>query len=391
MFRRAAILLLTSLPTAVDAAAPGGIDPAVTTIFEKHCVNCHNEKKDKGDFRMDNLIPDFTDEMTAQKWAQVMFRINTGEMPPEDEEPLTREEIGKVVDWVSSRTEEGRAARLARRGPIEHHRLSRAEYANTVRDLLGVEYDVSAPGALNEDPMWHGFDRIGALLTLSPSHVDRYFKAADLVLSRAYPDVEPKVFKKRFDAIDIRYARYNKYKREKMVEMGIADKVRAPLWPKGDFAGLLPHWIPRGQQPGLYRAKIQLSGLPGPDGTVPHLTIWDAKRKRALFDEDVIAPENQPVVLEFEAFLEMPAEIEIQNELPFPFPTDGNHTRNVLDHQDHGFFIHSKDASMLNPTAYKLFDDDGKPIHPLLIIDWIEWEGPLTSEDDLAKRKSYLA
>ncbi|HVJ45841.1 MAG TPA: DUF1592 domain-containing protein, partial [Luteolibacter sp.] len=76
---------------------------------------------------------------------------------------------------------------------------------------------------------------------------------------------------------------------------------------------------------------------------------------------------------------------------PFPFPTDGNHTRNVLDHQDHGFFIHSKDASMLNPTAYKLFDDDGKPIHPLLIIDWIEWEGPLTSEDDLAKRKNYLA
>lgn len=386
MLRRAIIALIC-----LTASASAAIDPAVAGIIEKHCVRCHNDKKDKGDFRIDDLAPDFTTEVIAQKWAQIMFRINIGEMPPEDEDPMTQDEIGKIVDWIATRTEEGRAARLAKRGPVEHHRLSRTEYANTVRDLLGVEYDVSAPGALNEDPMWHGYDRVGALLTLSPSHVDRYFKAADLVLSRAYPDTEPKAFKKRFDAIDIRYARYNRYKREQLVELGIADKVRATLWPKGDIAGLLPHWLPRNQQPGIYRARIQLSGLPGPDGTVPHLTIWDAKKKRALFDEDVIAPEDKPVILEFEAFLEMPLEIEIQNELPFPFPTDGNHTRNVLDHQDHGFFIHSKDASMLNPTAYKLFDDDGKPIHPLLLIDWIEWEGPITGSDDLAKRKSFLA
>lgn len=384
MFRLAAII-----PLCLSASSLAAIDPPVAAIFEQHCMRCHNDKKDKGDFRLDNLAADFSDEMTAQKWAQVMFRINTGEMPPEDEEPMSQDEIGKVVDWISNRSAEGRATRLAKRGPVEHHRLSRTEYANTVRDLLGVHYDVTAPGALNEDPLWHGYDRIGALLTLSPSHVDRYFKAADLVLSRAYPDTEPQAFRKRFDAIDIRYARYHRYKREQIEEMGIADKVRATLWPKGVFAGMLEHWVPRGQAPGVYRARIQLSGLPGPDGTVPHLTIWDANRKIALYDEDVIAPEDKPVILEFEVFLEMPAQIEIHNELPLPFPTDGNHTRNVLDHGDHGFFIHSKDASMLNPTAYKLFDDDGKPIYPMLIIDWIEWEGPVTSGDDLAKRRSF--
>ncbi len=386
MFR---LSLITALLPLSAIAAPAGLDPQVASILEQRCNRCHNEKKDKGDFRLDDLPPDFTTEMTAQKWAQVMFRINTGEMPPEDEEQLTQEEIGKVVDWISTRTEEGRAARLAKRGPVEHHRLSRTEYANTIRDLLGIHYDVSAPGALNEDPMWHGYDRIGSLLTLSPSHVDRYFKAADTVLSRAYPDAPPKVFKKRFDSIDIRYARYNRYKREEIEALGIADKVRSPLWPKGSFAAMMEHWTPRGQQPGIYRARIQLSGLPGPDGTVPHLTIWDAKRKVALFDEDVIAPEDKPVILEFEAFLEMPSLIQIQNELPLPFPTDGNHTRNVLDHGDHGFFIHSQDASMLNPTAYKLFDDDGKPIYPTLIVDWIEWEGPITTPQDEVKRRSF--
>ena len=386
---RFSIIAAFLIPSLAALAGPNGLDPKVAAILEKRCNNCHNEKKDKGDFRLDNLPPDFTTEMLAQKWAQVMFRINTGEMPPEDEEQMTQEEIGAVVDWIANRTEEGRAARLAKRGPVEHHRLSRAEYANTVRDLLGVHYDVAAPGALNEDPMWHGYDRIGALLTLSPSHVDRYFKAADLVLSSAYPETEPKLFKKRFDSIDIRYERYNRYKREQIEALGIADKVRAPLWPKGNFAAMQEHWLPRGQRPGIYRAKIQLSGLPGPDGTVPHLTIWDAKKKQALFDEDVIAPEDKPVVLEFEAFLDMPSRIEIHNELPLPFPTDGNHTRNVLDHGDHGFFIHSKDGSMLNPTAYKLFDDDGKPIYPTLIVDWIEWEGPIITADDLAKRQSF--
>ncbi len=390
MLRPSVIATAFLCQTLLAAETERGITPQVAAILEKHCNRCHNEKKDKGDFRLDDLPPDFTTEMIAQKWAQVMFRINTGEMPPEDEEPMAQDEIGVVVDWVASRTEEGRAARHAARGPVEHHRLSRTEYANTVRDLLGVHYDVSAPGALNVDPMWHGYDRIGSLLTLSPSHVDRYLKAADLVLSRAYPETEPKVFSKRFDSIDIRYTRYRRYTREQIVELGIADKVRAPLWPKGAFAGLQPHWLPRGQQPGIYKARIQLSGLPGPDGTAPHLTIWDANRKRALFDEDVIAPEDKPVILEFEAFLDMPANIEIQNELPLPFPKDGNHTRNVLDHQDHGFFIHSKDGSMLNPTAYKLFDDDGTPIYPMLIVDWIEWEGPVSSAADAEKRKDFL-
>ena len=43
-------------------------------------------------------------------------------------------------------------------------------------------FDVNLPGAFNEDPRWHGFERIGSMLSLSPSHVDRYFKAAETVL-----------------------------------------------------------------------------------------------------------------------------------------------------------------------------------------------------------------
>ena len=88
--------------------------------------------------------------------------MNAGEMPPEDEPQPSPEELGKVVDWLSARSREGQAARMARRGPVAHYRLSRNEYQNTIYDLFGVYYDVNRPGVFNQDPLWHGFDRIGS-------------------------------------------------------------------------------------------------------------------------------------------------------------------------------------------------------------------------------------
>ena len=73
---------------------------------------------------------------------------------------------------------------------MEHYRLSREEYAHTIYDLLGVVYDVEAPGALNEDPRWRGFNRIGALLSVAPTHIERYFVAAEAVIELALPDAD---------------------------------------------------------------------------------------------------------------------------------------------------------------------------------------------------------
>jgi hypothetical protein len=94
-----------------------------------------------------------------------------------------------VAEWISGRIDEGRAARMARRGPVSHCRLSRDEYANVAYDLLGVHFDARMPGALNEDPRWHGFDRIGSMLSLSPSHVTRYSGQGGHVNYDAIPNV----------------------------------------------------------------------------------------------------------------------------------------------------------------------------------------------------------
>ena len=352
------------------AAETAAFEQVMQPFFKEHCLRCHDAKKQKGDFRLDTLSRDFADNTAAEDWAEVMFRINSGEMPPEKEPQPTSEALGQIVGWISSRLDEGKAARMAKRGPVAHYRLSRDEYADTVQDLLGVRYDVNLPGAFNDDPRWHGFERIGSMLSLSPSHVDKYLKAAEAVLDLAFPENQPKPTKTLSDA----NAGHEKW----LAERGISGRVRWPLWPdKGRRAMNI-------KDAGNYRVRIQLSGLSPAHGRTPHLSLWHQQSKRSVFDQDIIAPEDKPVVVEFEMALSA-GSYDVVNEVPAAFSDVGNHTLNVLNGGG-SVFTGSKGTQTLNPTGYKLFDDKGEALYPMLLVDWVEWEGPLTSEADLKKR-----
>ena len=187
------------------AASIGSAAEPFEAFLTKHCVSCHGPKKSKGDLRLDQLSRDFKMGVDGQIWAEVVEKINAGEMPPEDEPQPTTEEIGKVIAGLDQRIREGRAARMAARPAVAHYRLSRKEYQNTVYDLLGVRYDPTKPGELNEDTLWHGYERIGSQLSLSPSHVNRYYQAAEIVLERAFPAKAAEARKVRKTAAELRY------------------------------------------------------------------------------------------------------------------------------------------------------------------------------------------
>src|SRR5439155_15870366 len=92
-------------------------DAAVQPFFKTYCLRCHNDKVHKGDFRLDNLARDFTNQAVAQRWGELLFRINAGEMPPKKESQPKAEELGQVGDWISARLKEGESVRMAKRGP----------------------------------------------------------------------------------------------------------------------------------------------------------------------------------------------------------------------------------------------------------------------------------
>jgi hypothetical protein len=408
------------------AGAASGAEP-FEAFLEKHCIRCHGPQKEEGDVRIDRLSRDFKSGADAHHWAEALDKLNSGEMPPETEAQPTQAEIAAFVGTLDARLKEGRAARMAARPAVAHYRLSRKEYQNTVYDLLGVRYDPTKPGELNEDTRWHGFERIGSELSLSPSHVDRYYSAAGLVLDRAVlsggveakpnsavspggvaakpnaaaqpnaavPPAAGAPRKVRKTAVELRYGD-GKAQQEALDRFGIKRPLRYLLYPGNVQNALSPNWFGRTgpEHSGLYKVRIQASGIRPPDGQPAHLSIGKRTGEETvdgLIEFDVRAPEDHPQVYEFEVFLEMPATLDF-----CVVATDvvdrraGAAFRNSLGSRAAYLFTHSSDTLLLNPNAPQMFDGQGNGIFSTVLLDWIEWEGPLETESEKSRRNGLL-
>lgn len=378
-----------------------GVGDAVRAVepheafLEKHCARCHGPEKMKGELRIDRLSRDFKTGADATRWAEVIERVNAGEMPPKSEPKPTQQEIAGFVTKLDSLIKEGRASRMGARSPVAHYRLSRKEYQNTIYDLLGVRYDPTKPGELNADSLWHGYERLGSELTLSPSHVDRYYRAADLVLDRAFPAASVDARKVRMTAAQLRYDG-GKRQQEALDRFGIKRPLRYLLYPGSVQNALSPHWLGKTgpEHSGLYKLRIQASGIRPPGGQTAHLSIGKRTGEETvdgLIETDITAPEDKPQVLEFEIFLEMPVSLDF-----CVVATDvvdrraGAAFRNALGSRGGYIFTHSSETTLLNPNAPQMFDDKGNGIFSTVLLDWIEWEGPIQTDAEKSRRNDIL-
>ncbi len=382
----------TWLLWAACVAVSAGVSAAATpdAFLERHCLRCHNAQVQEGQFRIDTLARDFAALSATAKWAEAMTRINAGEMPPEEETRPTADEIAEVVGWISGRIEAGEAARMAARGPVANYRLSRAEYAHTIDDLLGIRIDPAIQGGLLEDSRWHGFDRVGVVLSLAPAHVERYLKVADDILELAFPEKEPKPTMRRVDAAFIVKSEQPPDKKdvpaERLAEIGLTpDQLRIPIWPGRPDVALWRDWWWGARQPGVWRGRLQLSGMPGLDGRAPHATVLETRNQRTCFDQDIIAAEDRPIIVEIERD-ESAGDIVIKNEVYGALePHFSNNTRNSFG----SLFTSSRNTQLMSPFGFKLTTEDGRALLPLLLVDWVEWEGPLVSDAQRLVRKNF--
>jgi len=267
--------LRLSLTGIVRAAEP------YEAFIQKHCSRCHGPEKEKGDLRFDKLSRDFKLGGDTHHWAEAMEQVNSGEMPPKkDKEPKpTQAEIAAFVTSLDGALKAGRASRQAARPAVAHYRLSRQEYQNTVYDLLGVRYDPAKQGELNEDTRLHGFERIGSELSLSPSHVDRYYRAAGVVLERAFTTAGAETRKVRKTAAEL-LPDGGKWQQAVLDRFGIKRPLRSFIYP-GAYtyngpAAFSTGWLGKGIGPehsGLYKVRIKASGIRPPGGQPAHLTI----------------------------------------------------------------------------------------------------------------------
>jgi hypothetical protein len=160
----------------------------VQPFFAKHCLACHAEKE-SGDVRLDR----FTDEAALAKGLPVVEKaldmLRKRVMPPKKRPQPGNDEIKPVLAWMDRFID-----RMDRRQPAAGprtviRRLNRAEYNNTVRDLLGVVYRPADD--FPADVPAHGFDTIGGTLSVPPALAEKYLAAAEKVARTAVFGVGP--------------------------------------------------------------------------------------------------------------------------------------------------------------------------------------------------------
>ena len=103
--------LLFVIPFLFGSACVAEAD-SFEAFLTKHCVRCHGPEQVERDLRIDTLSRDFQSGGDGHLWAEVVERINAGEMPPEDQPQPSEDEIADVVGRLDELIREGRAARM---------------------------------------------------------------------------------------------------------------------------------------------------------------------------------------------------------------------------------------------------------------------------------------
>ena len=183
MTRRSAIgLLALSLALAIGVVWVGREKPGeqlAVEVIDSYCLDCHNDVDRAGDLDLggEHLA---APAAAAEVSEAVIRKLRTGMMPPAGEPRPDRRTLDTVAAWLETEVDAA-GGQTPNPGAPALHRLNRAEYANAIRDLLGLEVDVAT--LLPADDAADGFDNIAGVLTVSPALIEGYV-AAGMKLSR---------------------------------------------------------------------------------------------------------------------------------------------------------------------------------------------------------------
>ncbi len=186
-------------------AEPQALGPEVGDFIQRYCLDCHNDDKEKGDRSFESLLNHLTNPEESYVLEEIVDLLNLGDMPPDEEDVLqpSSAERNEIIDTITAYL----LALEESRSPAETilRRLTRYEYKNTMRDLLGVVPEVmDATKQFPADQETHGFTNVGARQALSQHQLSLYLRAARTYLDSAlvFGEEEPQTRSWRFGPED---------------------------------------------------------------------------------------------------------------------------------------------------------------------------------------------
>lgn len=183
-----ALLIAPIFTTSTNAADPVESERAfqeqIRPLLKQTCIECHSGAEPDGGLTLEHL--DNVKSLMKERriWQKILQRVRIGEMPPADGDvKLSDADRARFVSWIDVALNDIDCGRTPNPGRVTLRRLNRHEYRNTIRDLVGIDYDKAEefPG----DDVGYGFDNIGDVLTLPPLLMEKYVKAAEAIAAEA--------------------------------------------------------------------------------------------------------------------------------------------------------------------------------------------------------------
>ncbi|HMO35997.1 MAG TPA: c-type cytochrome, partial [Gemmatales bacterium] len=133
-YSQAAIPVLSTTTAQADE-----YEQQVLPLFTKYCFTCHSGEKAKGDL---DLSPYKTRKDLFAKLPlaeSILTNIRNGDMPPANKPKPSRAELDKLISYLEGEVVKAHLNGKRDPGRVTMRRLNRAEYNNTIRDLLEVD------------------------------------------------------------------------------------------------------------------------------------------------------------------------------------------------------------------------------------------------------------
>jgi len=180
------LAVISTSAGALGAGAPPQQQPAAPlaasssiprAAVKQYCLTCHNDQIKAAGLTLAPLDVDRVDEHAAT-WEKVVRKLRVRMMPPPGAPRPAEATYDALVTHLETSLDRAAAAAPNPGRAETFRRLNRTEYQNAVRDLLGIDVDVSS--LLPKDDASYGFDNVG-VGELSPTLLERYLAAAQKV------------------------------------------------------------------------------------------------------------------------------------------------------------------------------------------------------------------
>ena len=158
-------------------------------VIEQYCLQCHDEDKKKGELSLEAFDPARADA-NPEVAEKIVRKLRAGMMPPSGADRPAEDALDGLAVSLETKLD-ALAGTRPNPGRRTFQRLNRAEYAQSVKDLLGLDVDVST--YLPPDTISHNFDNIADVQSMSATVLEGYLRAAAQVSKFAIgdPDAAP--------------------------------------------------------------------------------------------------------------------------------------------------------------------------------------------------------